>query len=311
MGGNTIVIASSQVRDNWGEAFFIPKVQFIKKIKYKEKVMRRRFLLSLLVTLMAVMVVACSQEKKAELEDDNILRIGMEAGYPPFNWTQSDDSNGAIPIEGSPEFANGYDVQIARKIAEGLGKKLVAVKIEWYGLVPALTSGRIDLIMAGMSPTVERAKEIDFSDAYYNSDLVLVVNKNGSYKDATKLSDFSEANVVAQLNTFHDTVIEQIEGVNHLQPMSDFPAMRVAVQSGKADAYVAERPEAEAAQAAGINLKMISLDDGFETSLEDTAIAIGVVKGSNLTQKLNEILSQITEEERIKIMDEMNSIQAK
>ncbi|MFW7395663.1 glutamine ABC transporter substrate-binding protein, partial [Vagococcus fluvialis] len=56
---------------------------------------------------------------------DDTFTVGMEAGYPPFNWTQKDDSNGAVPIKGSKEFAGGYDVEIAKRIAEGLGKELV------------------------------------------------------------------------------------------------------------------------------------------------------------------------------------------
>ncbi|WP_019773666.1 transporter substrate-binding domain-containing protein, partial [Streptococcus sobrinus] len=98
---------------------------------------------------------------------DQYLRVGMEAAYAPFNWTQNDDSNGAVPIEGSQQYANGYDVQIGKKIAKGMGKKLLVVKTKWDGLLPALTSKKIDLIIAGMSPTEERKKEINFSNSYY------------------------------------------------------------------------------------------------------------------------------------------------
>ena len=112
---------------------------------------------------------------------DEYLRVGMEAAYAPFNWTQDDDSNGAVPIEGTNQYANGYDVQIAKKIAEGLDKKLIVVKTTWTGLIPALTSGKIDMIAAGMSPTEERKKEIAFSDSYYTSRPVIVVSKSGDY----------------------------------------------------------------------------------------------------------------------------------
>ena len=81
---------------------------------------------------------------------DEYLRVGMEAAYAPFNWTQDDDSNGAVPIEGTKQYANGYDVQIAKKIAQAQGKKPLVVKTAWTGLIPALTSGKIDMIIAGM-----------------------------------------------------------------------------------------------------------------------------------------------------------------
>ena len=262
--------------------------------------------LSVLVSLALTAMLAltgCASAKNETAEDSNVLKVGMEAGYPPFNWTQGDDSNGAVAIEGSSEYANGYDVQIAKKIAEGLGKELVVVKTEWDGLVPALTSGKIDAIVAGMSPTAERKESIDFTDNYYNSQLVMVVKNDGQYANAKTLADFNGAKVTAQLNTFHYSVIDQIEGVNKQEAMDNFPAMRVALESGVIDAYVSERPEAVSAQSANSNFKMIELTDGFETDPEDTAIAVGIKKNSELTEKINEILACISEEEQTEIMD--------
>lgn len=266
--------------------------------------MKRR--LSVLVSLALTAMLAltgCASANNEKTEESNLFRVGMEAGYPPFNWTQGDDSNGAVAIEGSSEYAGGYDVEIAKRIAEGLGKELVIVKTEWDGLVPALTSGKIDAIIAGMSPTAERKESIDFSDNYYNSQLVLVVKNNGPYANAKTLADFKGAKVTAQLNTFHYSVIDQIEGVNKQEAMDNFPAMRVALESGVIDAYVSERPEAVSAQSANSNFKMIELTDGFETNPEDTAIAVGLRKNSELTEKINEILAAISAEEQTEIMD--------
>jgi putative lysine transport system substrate-binding protein len=265
-----------------------------------EEDMKRRVLSLVMVMIFcAALIAGCGASK-----DDKILRVGMECGYAPFNWTQNDASKGGVKIEGSSEYAGGYDVEIAKKIAEGLGKELVIVKTEWLGLVPALTSGKIDLIIAGMSPTEERLEQIDFSDIYYESDLVMVVKKGGPYENATSIKDFRGAKITAQLNTFHYTVIDQIEGVDIQTAMDDFPAMRVALESGIIDGYVSERPEGVSAEAANSNFKMVEFTDGFETSPEDTAIAVGIKKGSELTAKINEILKGISEEERIRLMDE-------
>lgn len=257
--------------------------------------------LAALVALTLAMTVAFTGCGKKE--DDKTFKVGMECGYAPFNWTQTDNSNGAVPIEGTSEFAGGYDVEIAKKIAEGLGKELVIVKTEWTGLLPALTSGKIDAIVAGMSPTAERKKSIDFSDNYYNSNLVMVVNKDGAYANATSIQDFSGAKITAQLGTFHYTVIEQIEGVQLETAMDDFSAMRVALESGIIDGYVSERPEGVSASNANKKFTMIEFTDGFETSEEDTAIAVGVKKGSELTTKINEILAGVSEEAQVSIMD--------
>lgn len=240
---------------------------------------------------------------EASASEGGTFTVGLECGYAPFNWTQMDDSNGAVPIDGGSEYAGGYDVEIAKKIAEGLGKELVIVKTEWDGLVPALVSGKIDAIIAGMSPTEERKQTIDFSDNYYKSDLVMVVKKGGAYENATKLSDFSGAKITGQLNTFHYSVIDQIEGVQKQVAMENFPTMRVALESGVIDGYVSERPEAISATAANDKFAMVTFEDGFKTSDDDTAIAVGLQKDSTLTTKINEILAGISEEERTTIMD--------
>ncbi len=237
---------------------------------------------------------------------DGTFKVGLECGYAPFNWTQTTDKNGAVPIQGTKEYAGGYDIEIAKKIAEGLGKELVVVKTEWDGLTPALLSNTIDAIIAGMSPTAERKETISFSDNYYKSDLVIIVKKDSPYASATSIRDFSGAKLTAQLNTFHYTVIDQIDGVDKQPAATDFPAMRVALQADTIDGYVSERPEAVSACAANPDFTFVEFDgdNGFETSDDDTAIAVGLRKeDTELAEQINEILAGISEEERIEIMD--------
>lgn len=268
--------------------------------------MKRKLSLILSMVVMGTaLLTGCGSSKttSTSASEGDTFVVGLECGYAPFNWTQMDDSNGAVPIDGSSEYAGGYDVEIAKKIAEGLGKELVVVKTEWDGLVPALVSGKIDAIIAGMSPTEERKQTIDFSDNYYKSDLVMVVKKGGAYENATKLSDFSGAKITGQLNTFHYSVIDQIEGVQKQVAMENFPTMRVALESGVIDGYVSERPEAISATSANDKFVMVTFEDGFNTSDDDTAIAVGLQKDSDLTAKINEILAGISEEERTAIMD--------
>lgn len=262
--------------------------------------MRNRLVKLAVGVLATVALVGCGGAKE---EQANTFKIGMEAGYAPYNWTQLTDANGGVKISGSSEYAGGYDIEIAKRIADGLGKELVVVKTEWDGLVPALVSGKVDAIIAGMSPTAERKETIDFTDTYYQSNLVMLVKNGGDYVDAKTLADFSGAKITGQLNTFHYTVIDQIPNVNKQPAMDNFPAMRVALESGVIDGYVTERPEAISAQAANSNFRMVEFTDGFVTSPEDTAIAVGLAKNSPLKDKVNEILRGISQEERLEIMD--------
>ncbi len=255
----------------------------------------KRMLTVLLVLVMLTVSCACAET----------LRVGMECNYAPFNWTQAGESEEAVPLAGGG-YADGYDVRIAKRVAEAMGCDLEIVKTEWDGLIPSIISGAIDCIIAGMSPTEERKATIDFSDPYYESDLVIVVKKDGAYAGATSLADFSGATIVGQLNTFHDTVIDQIPDVNHATPMDTFPTMIVAVTSGAVDGYISERPGAESAVATNPDLTFVAFEDGqgFEADPADTTIAVGVAKGSELLGRINEALATISEEERVQIMGE-------
>ena len=201
------------------------------------------------------------------------LKVGMECNYAPYNWTQAEPSEFAVAIEGGGGYADGYDVQIAKRIAEGLGKELVIVKTEWDGLPMGVMSGAFDAIIAGMSPTEERKA-------------------------------MSGASITGQLNTFHYTVIDQIPGVNKAMAMETFPAMIVAVQSGAVDGYVAEEDGAQADTAANPDLIYVKFDEGkgFEASEADTSIAVGLAKGSDLLAPINEILAGIDDATRDELM---------
>lgn len=232
------------------------------------------------------------------------LRVGMECNYAPFNWTQTEPSEFTVPIEGNMGYADGYDVQIARKIAEGLGMELVIVKTEWDGLPVGVMSGILDAIIAGMSPTAERKATLDFTDNYYKSELVIVVRKDSKYASATKLSDFSGALITGQQNTFHYSVIPQIPGVIQDTAREDFPAMIIATRSGIVDGYVAERPGAEADVMANPDLTYVLFEagEGFTASDDDVAVAVGLQKGSPLAEDINAILAGIDEDTRNQMM---------
>ena len=267
----------------------------------------KNFTRKLISVLMILMMMFAFIDTESFAEEDTFV-IGMEANYAPFNWSQSTDENGAYPIENSKgEYANGYDLQIAKKIADSLGKKLVVVKMEWDGLAPAVMSGKVDAIIAGMSPTKERKEQIDFSDTYYSSDLVIVTKKDSKYIKAKSLNDLKDFKITGQLNTFHYTVIDQIKDCDKLPAMENFPSMLSAVLAEKIDGYVAEKPQALSAKASNAELSYIEFEkgSGFETSAEDTSIAIGVKKNSDLTEKINGALKKISPEERDKLMQEM------
>lgn len=257
-----------------------------------------------LVAIASALLMVASLSGCGAKSDPTKLRVGLECAYAPFNWTQSDDSNGAVAIEGGG-YAGGYDIEIAKKIAAGMGRELIIVKTEWGGLEPAVNSGTIDAIIAGMSPMADRRLKMDFTDKYYTSDLVVVVKKDGLYANAKTLKDFANAKITGQQSTFHYTVIDQLEGVKKQTALTDFPTMMTALSAGTIDGYISERPGAKSALISNPDFTFISFENGqgFNVTPDDIAIAVGLKKGSTLTTEMNPIINGISEEERAQIME--------
>lgn len=236
----------------------------------------------------------------------NEIKVGMECGYAPFNWFQTTDKNGAVKTDGG--YCGGYDVEIAKVIAKKLGKELVIVKTEWDALLgPAVNSGNVDLVIAGMSATPERKQSLLFTKPYYEADLVVVVKKNGKYAKAKTINEFEGAKITAQLNTLHYDVIDQMTGVQKQPAMESFPTMIVALNSGKIDGYISERPGAMAAETSNSELTFVEFEkaNGFKYDIEEVNVAIATkLQNTELAEQVNKILDEdLTQEKRKELME--------
>lgn len=266
----------------------------------------RKSIIGLLVLL--ILLVGCSSNNgNADGGGSGKFVVGMECGYPPYNWTQSSESEGAFPLEGG-QYCDGYDVQIARIIADKLGKELEIKKIKWEGLILSLQLGEIDAIIAGMSPTDERKKEISFSDVYYSDSVGfgVVVRKDSNYANAKNVNDFSGARLTAQVGTFHVELIEQLPGVDVAEFMLDFPTMTMATQSGNLDGFIADSGTGRSVNENTSDLVYIELtgDGGFEIKDYMVGVGIGIKKeNEELLQQVNEALATISKEQQNELMD--------
>lgn len=272
--------------------------------------MMKKILALLLVLIMAVSLSACT--KKAD--DKKVLRVAMECAYAPYNWTQPDNSNGAVQIAGSSDYAYGYDVMMAKKIADKLGYELQIVKLDWDSLIPALQSGDVDAVIAGQSITAERLQQVDFSTPYYYASIVTLVKSDGPFASATGIKDLSGGKCTSQLGTiWYDICLPQIEGADILPAQETAPAMLVALNAGTIDFVVTDLPTAMAAVSVYNGFKILDFtgsEDNFTVSDEEVNLGISVKKGNaEILKAINEVLAPMTVADFESMMNEAISVQ--
>lgn len=220
----------------------------------------------------------------------------MEADYPPYNWETDVEDDLTIPLEGTEEsFANGCDVQIAKEVAACLGLTSVAVKHERSESIDALVAGEIDVIVAGMTALPEREVLIDFTDPYYIGTYGLMVRSGSDFEGATSIADFKGAEVLGQEDTLLDEVIDEMEGVVHLEPVDSVPKQVECLLNGTCDAITFDVGNIDILCHQHPELAGIVFDEGAGFS-EEVPVNIGVAKGRRETVKeINAVLAGIDE----------------
>ena len=243
----------------------------------------------------------------------------MECAYAPYNWTQIDDSNGAVPIVNSPgTYANGYDVMIAKRIADYYGWDLEVMALEWDGLHPALNAGTIDVAIAGQSMTADRMAEVDMAGPYYYATIVCLVRADSPLANATSIADLTGTCTSQSGTIWYDTCLPQIEGAQIQSPAASAPDMITALATGMVDFVCTDLPTADGAVAKNPDLVVLNFagtegDFRFATEeerAENVNIGVSVGKGNTeLQQMLDTYLDTMTEEDFNRIMNEAIAIQ--
>ena len=246
--------------------------------------------------------------------EDGVLTVGMECAYAPYNWTQADDSNGAVPIANNPgSYANGYDVMVAKKICETYGWELEVMAIEWDGLTPALNAGTIDAVIAGQSMTEARLAEVDMAGPYFYASIVCVTKADSAQAAATGISNLT-GTCTAQTGTiWYDSCLPQIPGADIQTQAETAPAMIMAVESGSVDFICTDMPTAMGACSTYPDLAILDFsgsEDDFQVDEGEINIGISVAKGNTaLKDAMDGVLSGMTADDFNAVMDEAISVQ--
>ena len=237
-----------------------------------------------------------------QAEESKVLRVGMECAYAPFNWTQLTeevpDGSKAVPIYGSSDYAYGYDVMVAQKLADQMGMTLEVHKVEWDSIGLSLDANEYDCIIAGMGRTKEREASYSFTEPYYYRDNCLVVKAGSEFEGIKGLSDLAGKNVkvTTQLGTGWVPLLEQIPdaelGANYETTAEVF----MAITNGVADLAVIDLPTAESAKLTNTDLVIITPDenDAFDGDKEMTNVCIATRKDDTaLRDEIQEAMNAI------------------
>ena len=238
--------------------------------------------------------------------------VGMECNYAPFNWQTNDQTDSSVSLGGAG-YCDGYDVRVARQIAKDLDREIVIKKISWDGLQPALDSGEIDAIIAGMTKDEKRENGIDFTTPYYESEMVMIVRKKDKAAKFNDIQQFKGMNIVGQKSTNYDTIIDQIKGVKHATPKATYPEMILSLQNKEVDGITAELPVAEGAIEANKDLTIVHFAKGKGFDI-DTSVSIGLKEGSKDSEFFTAVqksVDGISKETRDKWMKEARESQPK
>ena len=288
----------------------------------------KKILALTLAVLMILALAACTTSQPAANDDgpftgvqDGVLTVGMECAYAPYNWTQMDDSNGAVPIANVPgAYANGYDVMIAKKICEENGWKLEVVSSAWDSLTPAVQAKTMDANIAGQSMTADRMAEVDMAGPYYYATIVCVTTKDSKYATATSIADLAGGKCTSQSGTiWYDTCLSQIQGAELLAPAETAPNMIMQLETGTVDFICTDMPTAMGAVAKNPNLVILDFtanpagDFQFATEAEraeNVNLGISVLKGNaTLKNAIDATLSKMTEADFNALMDQAIAVQ--
>ncbi|WP_432205530.1 basic amino acid ABC transporter substrate-binding protein (plasmid) [Cetobacterium somerae] len=201
-----------------------------------------------------------------------VLYVGTNAEFAPFEYMK----DGEIV---------GFDIDLINKIGEKIGKEIKIKNIAFDGLLPALQTNKIDLIIAGMTVTKEREKFVDFSKDYFIANQVIVVPENEN--TIIDMESLKNKKVGVVLGYTGDLMVSKVDGVNKIQ-YNSAPSSIMALKGGKIDAMILDSAPAQSYVAKNKGLKIINID----TEVEKYAIAAGK-NNQNLINEINKALDEI------------------
>lgn len=242
--------------------------------------------LALIVALIMVVisVAGCSQgasESMSQVEkikESGQLILGTAADYPPYEFHKMVDGEDKIL---------GFDIMIAEKIAEELGVELVIKDMAFDGLIAALQGGKVDLVIAGMSNTPERAEVVDFSQQYYYEKQTLLI-KEEMMDVYTDMESLAGNKIGVQTSSIQEALAQEKLTESPLTSLPDIAALVLELKTGKVEGVVLVKPVAQGYIAQNPELAISEVDFG-----QSDGASVALQKDSDLVDPVNQVLQAI------------------
>lgn len=244
--------------------------------------MKKALILFLMMMLTTGLLAACGTGDKANKKsgDKKVLVMATSADYAPFEYVETEKSDEII----------GFDVDLAKAITSKLGLELEVKDMDFNGLVQALKSGQADFVLAGMTPTEKRKKNVDFSDIYYTASHMIISKNDSGIKT---LEDLKGKTVGVQLGSIQEGKADEInEQVSiKIENRNRIPELIQEIKSGRFDAAIIEDTVAKGYLNKEKDLTGFAISD----DPDEAGSAIAFPKNSDLTEKFNQELKKMKE----------------
>ena len=232
-------------------------------------------------------------DKLQEIKDKGTLVMGTSADYPPYEWHLIKDGKDEII---------GFDIDIAQAIADELGVELEVKDMAFDGLIPALSTGKIDMIIAGMNATEERKQSVDFTDVYYTQTDIVVIRKEDADK-FTSEDSLKTAALATQKATVQETYLLETFPDAEIQSVPKWNTAILSLTTGKVDAVMMVDTVAKQFIAQNEDLMVAN----FDINSTPNAAAIAVAKnGGDFLETVNNIVSEMKESGKIEELYQLN-----
>lgn len=218
-------------------------------------------------------------DKLSEVKEKGVLVLGTSADYPPYEFHREIDGNDTIV---------GFDIDIAKQIASDMGVELEILDMKFEGLLPALTAGKIDLIVAGMNPTDERKQSVDFSIVYYDPSQTMLV-KTEMASELTSVESFAGKNIGVQKATIQEELASTLFVGSNVKALGKIPNLIMELKTGKVDGIILASPVAKSYANGNEDIALNGLDLGSEGGV---SIAVGKDSGEFLVS-INSTLAKL------------------